>query len=131
MITVGKEVFLDTNIIIAHLRRKRDYTLQLKDHDCFISRVVYGELCAGAIKSSRPEKQLENLALFLEVIEVVETDAVCGKIYGELWADLASTGSMIPTNDIWIAATAMAYKLPLVTEDAHLRRVKGLEIVEW
>ncbi len=131
MTTVGREVFLDTNIVVAHLRRKRDVAEQLKEHNCYISRIVYGELYAGAIKSIRPDTQLEKLSLFLEMIEVVETDTVSGRIYGEIWAMLASAGTMIPSNDIWIAATAMAYKLPLVTEDLHLHRVSGLEILEW
>lgn len=131
MTIVGKKVFLDTNIVISHLRRKRDFAEKLKGHDCFISRIVFGELYAGAIKSERPQRQLENIDLFLEMVEVVETDTLSGKIYGEIWAQLATTGNMIPTNDIWIAATAMAYKLLLVTDDSHLRRVKGLETLEW
>ena len=36
---------------------------------------------------------------------------------------LRSTGTPIPTNDIWIAASAMQYGVVVVTTDEHYEKV--------
>ncbi len=39
---------------------------------------------------------------------------------------------LIGTNDLWIAATALANDMPLVTKNAeHFRRVPGIEIADY
>lgn len=35
---------------------------------------------------------------------------------------------MIPTNDLWIAATAAEHGLPLLTRDAHFQGLPGVEV---
>jgi len=46
--------------------------------------------------------------------------------------DLARRGMPIGDNDVWIAATALAYRLPLVSRNArHFARVPGLMIEEY
>ncbi len=45
---------------------------------------------------------------------------------------LRDNGIIIGSNDIWIAATALAYSLPLVTaNERHFRRVPGLSIFSY
>lgn len=52
--------------------------------------------------------------------------------YGELYRYLRQRGSLIGTNDLWIAATALVYGMPLVTRNVeHFERVPGLELVEY
>lgn len=48
-------------------------------------------------------------------------------MYGQVKADLASVGKLIPENDIWIAAIARQFRLPLATRDAHFTAVPGLD----
>jgi tRNA(fMet)-specific endonuclease VapC len=38
-------------------------------------------------------------------------------------------GKPIPENDIWIAASAMQYQIPLFTHDRHFNEVEGISIV--
>ena len=59
------------------------------------------------------------------------SDARTAEIYGDLWAELARNGEMIPTNDIWIAAAAIQNGIPLVSNDEHLERIVGLEVERW
>jgi len=51
--------------------------------------------------------------------------------YGRAYRHLADNGLLIGANDIWIAATALAYGFPVVTRNVrHHRRVPGLEVAE-
>jgi predicted nucleic acid-binding protein len=39
---------------------------------------------------------------------------------------------LIGSNDLWIAATALAYGMPVVTHNVeHYRRVPGLEVMAY
>ena len=38
---------------------------------------------------------------------------------------------MIPTNDIWIAATARVHQAAVVTTDPHFHRVEDLNVLDW
>ena len=52
--------------------------------------------------------------------------------YGELYRHLSRNGMLIGTNDLWIAATALAYEMPLVTNNAaHFSRIPQLQLVEY
>lgn len=50
---------------------------------------------------------------------------------GELKNYLRRAGKPIPESDLWIAATALVYNLPLVSHDSHFREVPDLEVVDW
>jgi tRNA(fMet)-specific endonuclease VapC len=51
--------------------------------------------------------------------------------YGQIKAEIAEAGTPIPDNDIWIAALAREYELPLVTRDQHFDIVPGLKTLAW
>jgi predicted nucleic acid-binding protein len=38
-------------------------------------------------------------------------------------------GTMIPINDIWIAAFAMRHEMPLLARDDHFGRIDGLDLI--
>ncbi len=53
-------------------------------------------------------------------------------IYAQIWADLAGKGKMIGPNDLWIAASAIEKKLPLLTRNAReFERVNDLKVVDY
>ncbi|MGH7570562.1 MAG: type II toxin-antitoxin system VapC family toxin [Gemmatimonadota bacterium] len=59
------------------------------------------------------------------------TREVCWR-YGATFRHLQANGMLIGTNDLWIAATALANDMPLVTKNAeHFRRVPGIEIADY
>jgi len=56
---------------------------------------------------------------------------VCWR-YAEATRFLRRNGLLIPTNDLWIAATALAHRMPVATRDrAHYERVPGLEVIGY
>jgi tRNA(fMet)-specific endonuclease VapC len=46
--------------------------------------------------------------------------------YAKIFHDLRGKGRPIPSNDMWIAATAMQNGLWLATYDGHFKHIEGL-----
>lgn len=104
---------IDTSVLIHGAAPAGDELTE----DWAISSVTVGELEAGVLLargSSVRAARLRRLAAVLEA-PVVSIDRAVAAHYGEL---RAATGRQ-PTNDLWIAATALAHDLTLMTRDGH------------
>ncbi len=86
-----------------------------------LSPVVVGELLAGFGRGSKTRKNERELQEFLASprARVIEMDEATSRRYAVILNSLRKAGTPIPTNDIWIAATAMQHGLELLTLDAH------------
>ncbi len=125
---------LDANAVIALLndttsaiaRRARRHA----PRDFGVSAIVIHELCYGAFKSQRVEKNVARVdALLFPVLEFDEEDA---RQAGEVRAHLAAKGTPIGPYDVLIAGQAMARDLTLVTHNtAEFQRVEGLRVEDW
>ena len=52
------------------------------------------------------------------------------RAHAEVWADLSLRGQAIGAHDLWIAATALAHGMGVVTGNhEELRRVTGLRVL--
>lgn len=99
--------------------------------EIYLNATVLGELLAGFIGGSR---RAANKAAFDEFLEsprvnLLEIDEETAERYAIIYNGLRSSGTLIPTNDIWIAASAMQYGLPLLTQDAHFKRIPQIVTV--
>lgn len=126
---------LDTDICI-YIRQKRPPQVlsrfqTLEAGDVALSIISYGELIFGAIKSGDP-RALLDLERMITVAPVVQLPDDAPKIYGEVRAALEKQGKLIGSNDLWIAAHALASKLTVVTNnEREFRRVHGLAVENW
>lgn len=112
---------IDTNV----LSRYFDGDKSLKDsvercNEAVIPVTVVAELEGGYRNGNRYAQNSIILNSFLAKpwVRVVVLDKNTAAIYGELYAYLRKQGTPIPTNDIWIAAVAIAEGLPLLTLDS-------------
>ena len=122
MDTAGS-VLLDTNVVVAHLRNDPDLTARLRTTPAtYVPWVVLGELHYGALRAQRREVQLALIRDFLQTSILLMPDQITSERYGQLKAELAEIGRLITDNDIWIAAMARQFDLPLVTRDATSRQ---------
>jgi len=64
-------------------------------------------------------------------VTVLTVDAVTADHYGQIRAVLAKAGTAIPENDVWVAALAQQYRLPIATRDQHFALVYGLTLLAW
>jgi predicted nucleic acid-binding protein len=96
----------------------------------FTSAVVLGELYKGAFRSSAVTRHLENIEKrVLPAVTVLSYDADAARVYGQIRAQLESTGRPLADADLQIAATALLHDLDLVTGNIkHFKRVPRLRI---
>ena len=129
---MSRELLLDTSAVIPHLRRNEAVTDLLAGADyLYLPIVVLGELYHGAHRLPFPGKQLEKIQMFLRAVTLLGLGTSTAEQFGQISAQLSSEGRSIPTNDVWVAATAREHGLPLVAEDEHFSRVPGINVVHW
>lgn len=123
---------LDTNVVIKCIRGDmdaEDLLTRLKS-PMYLSAIVVGELFYGAYKSTRTA---ENVALFQAFIgdhAVLPIEENISDVYGKVKLMLLRKGIHIPENDLWIAATALAYNMPLATFDEHFIYIEELQVMK-
>jgi tRNA(fMet)-specific endonuclease VapC len=122
-------ILLDTNAYSAFRRGDPEGKAVLQQAPAvFVCAIVHGELLGGFAAGNREQKNRSELIAFLGTprVSVVSVDAGTAEHYASLYVALKRSGTPIPTNDLWIAATAMQHGLRLYTLDAHFRVVPGL-----
>jgi predicted nucleic acid-binding protein len=115
-------VFLDTSAYSALLRgdvRVRDALRVARA--IRVNAIVVGELLAGFLRGRQRRKNEAELRRFLAAprVAVVPIDEQTAERYALIVASLRRRGKPIPSNDLWIAASAMQHGLRLLTLDAH------------
>ncbi|MDP2660279.1 MAG: type II toxin-antitoxin system VapC family toxin [Dehalococcoidia bacterium] len=115
--TSAYSVFMRGHAAIKHVVQHAD--------EIYLSPIVLGELRAGFRRGRNREKNQRELRAFLSSPRVrgVGLDEETAERYAVIVDGLWKAGTPIPTNDVWIAASAMQYGLPIVTTDAHYQRV--------
>ena len=84
------------------------------------------ELYAG-IEGKRRLAQIETLIQSVTILPLDDIEAV---IAGKIYTQLKSTGQLIGTHDILIAAVCVANTLPLYTKNvAHFSKIEGIQVL--
>ena len=118
-------VLLDTSAYSVFMRGQAAIKQALQQADeIYFSPIVLGELLAGFRRGRNREKNERELQVFLSSPRVrgVGLDDETAERYAVILEGLWKAGTPIPTNDIWIAASAMQYGLSILTTDAHYQR---------
>ena len=128
----GHKHLLDTNIIISLFDGNKEIADKIfKSPQIYTSSVVLGELHVGINRVSNKAKHLKKLTEFLELCSILDIDSDTATHYGRCKALLFKKGKPIPSNDVWIAATALQHGLTLVSNDKHFKEIEVLDLVSW
>ncbi|MBI4460544.1 MAG: type II toxin-antitoxin system VapC family toxin [Acidobacteria bacterium] len=123
---------LDTSVVVAHLRGDAQLAPRLAElSTLFLPWVVLGELHYGAHRAQRRAEVLTQIQEFSRIAVLLLPSGDTAAHYGQIKSELAPRGTPIPDNDIWIAALALEYSLPLATRDQHFAAVPGLKTLAW
>ncbi|MDD5388530.1 MAG: type II toxin-antitoxin system VapC family toxin [Gallionellaceae bacterium] len=122
---------LDTNAYTAFKRGDAEVLAVLRQADrLLISVTVLGELLAGFAAGNREAENREELSRFLASprVEQAPTTTATADLYALVYAALRRRGTPIPTNDLWIAASALEHGVALMSFDAHFGQIDSLRV---
>jgi predicted nucleic acid-binding protein len=124
------KVLADTSIVIDHLRKSNKSSSALfksiDEYELSISAVSVFELYAGAT-DERKKTDISNTLSAFETLPFTHDIAVKA---GELYIALKKSNRLIEVKDIFIAATAIVYDMPVFTlNKKHFERLEGISLV--
>src|SRR6266540_3645859 len=117
-----KRLIVDTNFYAAFKKNDADAVNILRRADFIgVNTVILGELLAGFRCGSREDRNRQELDKFLESprVEILPIDEETAEFYAQVFRELKLKGRPIPSNDLWLAATALQHGLALATYDDH------------
>ncbi len=127
-----RQLLIDTNIYSYALKGDGDIVEILRKAEKIgFSVISIGELIygfKGGVKEQKNREQLENFLDSPRAVSYHIDENTC-EFYAEILNNLKRIGKPIPTNDIWIAATAFQHGLKLLTKDIHFQLIPGLSLV--
>ena len=132
---MGRSLIVETSFLIdlerEHNRGTPGHAVtfleQNGDARLYLPFIVAGELAAGLSLADRSRWET-----FLAPFYVLSSNADVSWEYGRAFRYLQENGRLIEGNDLWIAATGLAYRMPVLTRNVeHYRRVPGLDVESY
>ncbi len=124
-----RPLLIDTNAYTAFMRGDASIVEAIAHaQQLYLNSMVVGELLAGFAAGTRQARNRGELAQFMNSprVDVLTVTADTAHSYALVYAALRRKGQPIPTNDLWIAASAVEHGAGLLTLDAHFKQVDGL-----
>jgi len=124
-----RKILLDTNAYVAFKRGDSEALAIIQRAPTIgISTIVLGELLAGFACGNCTARNRAELAAFLESsrVRVHPATETTADHCSTLFATLKAQGKPIPTNDLWIAATALEHGYAVYTRDRHFAQIDNL-----
>jgi tRNA(fMet)-specific endonuclease VapC len=122
-------ILIDTNVYTAFkLNDPRVTDLLRRAEQVALNPVVMAELLAGFRGGDREAYNRGALQKFLASPRVIllSMDRDTAEHYAAAYTTLRRKGRPIPTNDLWIAASALQYGMGLLSMDGHFAEIDGL-----
>ena len=119
-------IVLDTSAYSEYLKGNEAVkSIIQKADEISVTPVILGELISGFVKGRYEKKNRDILNEFLTSprVSIIDVDEETSERYAIIIKYLREQGTPIPTNDIWIAASAMQYGLKILTTDKHYLKV--------
>ena len=120
----------DTSVFIAR-ESGRPIQASLLPDELAVSIITIGELRAGVLAASdvtTRDTRLATLTAAMTLDPIAIDDDVAAQ-WARLRVMLRDSGQRMPVNDSWIAATAMALQVPIVTQDDDYINLAELPLI--
>ena len=127
-------VLVDTNVVSYRYNRRPEFNQfisELEGKIPAISFVTYAEAMEGSYEARWPEKRTAQYDAYLRAnYMLLPIDRELAIRFARMVSECRSSGiSLSGDNDLWIAATALRYDIPLLTNDQPFRRIPGLTVL--
>ena len=124
------DALADTSVFIAR-ESGRSIRSEAMSQRLAVSYITVGELRAGVLAAPDVEtrdRRLDSLVVAL-ALDPIPVDDRVAEAWARLRLLLGERGLRMPVNDSWIAATAIALGVPVVTQDDDYVEVPGLVVI--
>ncbi len=120
----------DTSVFIA-LETGRPLRVELLPDSVAVSVVTIAELRAGVLAATDLETRDRRLGTLTRALSLdpMPVDERVADAWAGLRIRLRDRGLRMPLNDSWIAATAIAEGIPVITQDADYVDLPGLAVI--
>ena len=125
-----KRALADTSVFIG-LEATRFDASRFDDFEWGVSAVTLGELRLGVLQAENPEAASRRLSTYqlAQQFEALTVDEAVSEAWALLISRLRTARRRVPINDSWIAATAIAHGVPIVTQDSDYDDMPGVEVI--
>lgn len=123
----GSRGLLDTSVLIA-IENGRQLRVEAMPETTAISVVTQAELRVGIFTAEDIETRDRRLMTFelANRIVALPVDEAVSRAWAQMRAYVGASGQKVEVNDMWIAATAAAYEIPVLTQDGDFDALSGV-----
>ena len=126
-------ILLDTSGYSGFMRGDSAIRAHIRNADeIALSPIVLGELYSGFLRGKLRAKNEKELTEFMSSprVNLIQIDDETSKRYAVILDRLWDAGTPVPTNDLWIASSAMQHGLTILTIDRHFLKMREV-LVEF
>lgn len=126
-----RRALADTSVFIG-LETARFDVGKFADFEWGISAITLGELRLGVLQARDPQTASRRLSTYqlAQRFEALAADEAVSEAWALLVSRLRAEGRKVPVNDSWIAATAIAHHVPVVTQDSDYDAMPGVQVIK-
>jgi predicted nucleic acid-binding protein len=130
MVTTQRAI-ADTSVFVG-LEAKRFDVSRFSGFEWGISAITLGELRLGVLQARDPETSSRRLSTYqlAQRFEALPVDESVSDAWALLVSRLRAAGRKVPINDSWIAATAIAHSIPIVTQHADYDAMPDVQVIK-
>jgi predicted nucleic acid-binding protein len=127
----ARRALADTSVLIG-LEASRFDARRFDDFEWGISVVTLGELRLGVLQARDPAAASRRLSTYqlAQRFEAIAVEEAVSEAWALLVSQLREAGRKVPINDSWIAATAVAHGVPIVTQDSDYDAMPAVEVIK-
>jgi predicted nucleic acid-binding protein len=131
VVNTRRRALADTSVLIG-LEPVRVEADALKDYELGVSAVTLGELRLGVLQARDPVIAARRLSTYqiAQRFEPLVIDEAVSEAWALLVSQLRAAGRKAPLNDTWIAATAIAHNVPVVSQDADYDHLPNVDVIK-
>jgi predicted nucleic acid-binding protein len=129
-VVTTRRALADTSVFIGVEAARLDVA-RFADFEWGISAITLGELRLGVLRARSPEAASRRLSTYqlAQRFQALPVDEAVSDVWALLVSRLRAAGRRVPINDSWIAATAIAHQVPIVTQDTDYDAMPDVEVI--
>jgi predicted nucleic acid-binding protein len=127
----ARRALADTSVFVG-LEAERFDVSRFSGFEWGISAITLGELRLGVLQARDPQSSSRRLSTYqlAQRFEALPVDESVSDAWALLVSRLRAAGRKAPINDSWIAATAIAHGIPIVTQDADYDAMPDVQVIK-